>query len=163
MRELGITGTVRGKKVIMTITDPAAERAPELLDRDFVASAPNRCWVADFTHVATWNGVVYLAFVVDTFSRCIVGWSAATTKETRLVLDALEMALWQRDRDGFPHAHGELVHHSDAGSQYTSFALAEHLDRAGIAASIGSVGDAFDCQSFRTGSRKDRGAPAEAV
>ncbi|MDL5206553.1 IS3 family transposase [Streptomyces sp. ALI-76-A] len=158
MRELGITGAVRGKKVITTIIDPAAERAPELLDRDFVASAPNRCWVADFTHVATWNGVVYLAFVVDTFSRRIVGWSAATTKETRLVLDALEMALWQRDRDGFPRAQGELVHHSDAGSQYTSFALAEHLDRAGIAASIGSVGDAYDCQSFRTGSRKDRGA-----
>ncbi|MFE9446724.1 IS3 family transposase [Streptomyces sp. NPDC006602] len=144
MRELGITGAVRGRKVITTITDPAAERAPDLLDRDFVASAPNRCWVADFTHVATWNGVVYVAFVVDTFSRRIVGWSASTSKETKLVLDALEMALWQRDRDGFPHVQGELIHHSDAGSQYTSFALAEHLDRAGIAASIGSVGDAYD-------------------
>ncbi|MEE1807995.1 IS3 family transposase [Streptomyces sp. BE133] len=144
MREIGITGAVRGRKVITTITDPAAERAPDLLDRDFVASAPNRCWVADFTHVATWNGVVYVAFVVDTFSRRIVGWSAATTKETRLVLDALEMALWQRDRDGLPYEQGELIHHSDAGSQYTSFALAEHLDRAGIAASIGSVGDAYD-------------------
>jgi putative transposase len=144
MRELGITGAVRGQKVITTITDPAAERSPDLLDRDFVASAPNRCWVADFTHVATWNGVVYVALVVDTFSRRIVGWSASTTKETRLVLDALEMALWQRDRDGFPHAQGELIHHSDAGSQYTSFALAEHLDGAGIAASIGSVGDAYD-------------------
>jgi transposase InsO family protein len=143
MGELGITGAVRGRKVITTITDQAAERAPDLLERDFVASAPNRCWVADFTHVATWNGVVYIAFVVDTFSRRIVGWSAATTKETRLVLDALEMALWQRDRDGFPYIQGELIHHSDAGSQYTSFALAEHLDRAGIAASIGSVG-AYD-------------------
>ncbi|MFE5091838.1 integrase core domain-containing protein [Streptomyces sp. NPDC056638] len=78
------------------------------------------------------------------FSRRIVGWSASTTKETRLVLDALEMARWQRDRDAFPHAQGELIHHSDAGSQYTSFAPAEHLDRAGIAASIGSVGDAHD-------------------
>ncbi|MFJ8856780.1 IS3 family transposase [Streptomyces sp. NPDC102437] len=144
MRELGITGAVRGRKVITTIADPAAERAPDLLDRDFVAGAPNRCWVADFTHVATWNGVVYVAFVVDTFSRRIVGWSAAATKETRLVLDALEMALWQRDRDGFPYVQGELIHHSDAGSQYTSFALAEHLDRAGMAASIGSVGDAYD-------------------
>ncbi|MFF2852945.1 IS3 family transposase [Streptomyces sp. NPDC058001] len=163
MRELGIAGAVRGRKVITTITDPAAERAPDLLDRDFVARAPNRCWVADFTHVATWNGVVYVAFVVDTFSRRIVGWSAATTKETRLVLDALEMALWQRDRDGFTHAQGELIHHSDAGSQYTSFALAEHLDRAGIAASIGSVGDAYDCQSLRTGSRKDRVVPAVTV
>ncbi|WP_413751766.1 IS3 family transposase [Streptomyces sp. R-74717] len=144
MRELGITGAVRGREVITTITDPAAERAPDLLDRNFVASAPNRCWVADFTHVATWNGVVYVAFVMDTFSRRVVGWSASTTKETRLVLDALEMALWQRDRDGFPYEQGELIHHSDAGSQYTSFALTEHLDRAGIAASIGSVGDAYD-------------------
>ncbi|WP_407986306.1 IS3 family transposase [Kitasatospora sp. CMC57] len=144
MRELGIAGAVRGKKVITTIADPAAERAPDLVDRNFVASAPNRCWVADFTHIATWSGVVYVAFVVDTFSRRIVGWSAATTKEARLVLDAPDMALWQRDRDGFPHQRGELIHHSDAGSQYTSFRLAEHLDAADIAASIGSVGDAYD-------------------
>ncbi|MCY0947086.1 IS3 family transposase [Streptomyces antarcticus] len=144
MREMGIAGAVRGKKVITTIPDSAATRAPDRLDRDFVATAPNRTWVADFTHVATWAGVVYVAFVVDTFSRRIVGWSAATSKETRPVLDALEMALWQRDRDGFPYQRGELIHHSDAGSQYTSFRLAEHLDAAGIAASIGSVGDAYD-------------------
>ncbi|MFF8717843.1 IS3 family transposase [Streptomyces sp. NPDC015184] len=144
MRELGIAGAVRGKRVVTTIPDRQAERAPDLVDRDFVAGAPNRCWVADFTHVATWAGVVYVAFVVDTFSRRIVGWSAATSKETQLVLDALEMALWQRDRDEHPHARGELIHHSDAGSQYTSFRLAEHLDAAGIAASIGSVGDAYD-------------------
>jgi putative transposase len=144
MRELGIAGAVRGKKVITTIPDQQAERAPDRVERDFVASAPNRCWVADFTHVATWAGVVYVAFVVDTFSRRIVGWSAATSKETRLVLDALEMALWQRDRDEHPHVRGELIHHSDAGSQYTSFKLAEHLDAAGIAALIGSVGDAYD-------------------
>ncbi|MFI5635760.1 IS3 family transposase [Streptomyces sp. NPDC051664] len=144
MRELGIAGAVRGKKVITTRPDQQAERAPDRVDRDFVAAAPNRCWVADFTHVATWAGVVYVAFVVDTFSRRIVGWSAATSKETQLVLDALEMALWQRDRDEHPHVRGELIHHSDAGSQYTSFKLAEHLDAAGIAASIGSVGDAYD-------------------
>jgi putative transposase len=144
MRELGLAGAVRGKKVVTTVPDKAAQRAPDLLDRDFVAPAPNRCWVADFTHVATWSGVVYVAFVVDTFSRRIVGWSAATSKETRLVLDALEMALWQRDRDQQPHVRGALIHHSDAGSQYTSFTLAEHLDAAGIAASIGSVGDAYD-------------------
>ncbi|WP_392959821.1 IS3 family transposase [Streptomyces sp. LN245] len=144
MRDLGITGAVRGKKVITTIPDASAQRAPDLVDRDFVAPAPNRCWVADFTHVTTFAGVVYVAFVVDTFSRRIVGWSAATSKETRLVLDALEMALGQRDRDQHPHQEGELIHHSDAGSQYTSFALAEHLDRAGIAASIGTVGDAYD-------------------
>ncbi|MEU1328342.1 IS3 family transposase [Streptomyces microflavus] len=144
MRELGITGAVRGRKIITTIPDSAVERAPDLLDRNFVAAAPNRCWVADFTHVKTWSAVVYVAFVVDTFSRRIVGWSAALSKETRLVLDALDMALWQRDRDEQPHQRGELIHHSDAGSQYTSFRLAEHLDAAGIAASIGSVGDAYD-------------------
>ncbi|MFA3843941.1 DDE-type integrase/transposase/recombinase, partial [Streptomyces aureus] len=99
---------------------------------------------ADFTHVKTWAGVVYVAFVVDTFSRRIVGWSAATAKETVFVLDALEMAIWQRDREQHPIQPGELIHHSDAGSQYTSFRLAEHLDTAGIAASIGSVGDAYD-------------------
>ncbi len=117
MRELGITGAVRGKRVITTITDPAAGRAPDLVDRDFVASAPNRCWVADFTHVAAWSGVVYVAFVVDTFSRRIVGWSASTSKETQLVLDAVEMALWQRDREDRPHTPGQLIHHSDAGSR----------------------------------------------
>lgn len=117
MRDLGITGAVRGKKVITTTPDSSVERAPDLLDRKFVAPASNRCWVADFTYVRSWSGVVYVAFVVDTFSRRIVGWSAATSKETRLVLDALEMALWQRDRDGFPHTEGELIRHSEAGSQ----------------------------------------------
>ncbi|WP_406430441.1 IS3 family transposase [Streptomyces sp. NBC_00631] len=144
MRELGIQGAVRGKRVITTIPGGQAERAPDLVDRDFVASAPNRCWVADFTHVKTFAGVVYVAFVVDTFSRRIVGWSAATVKETVFVLDALEMAIWQRDRDQRPIQPGELIHHSDAGSQYTSYRLAKHLDAAGIAASIGSVGDAYD-------------------
>ncbi|GGW81138.1 hypothetical protein GCM10010350_77380 [Streptomyces galilaeus] len=149
MRELGITGAVRGKKVITSVPDPSAERAPDLVDGDFVAPAPNRCWVADFTHVTTFAGVVYVTFVVDTFSRRIVDWSAATSKETRLVLDALEMALWQRDRDQHPYQESELIHQSDAGSQYTSFALAEHLDRAGIAASIGSVIPNADCQAAR--------------
>ncbi|MCH5678001.1 IS3 family transposase [Streptomyces gilvus] len=144
MRELGLQGAVRGKRVITTIPGGQAERAPDLVDRDFVAAAPNRCWVADFTHVKTWSSTVYIAFVVDTFSRRIVGWSAATVKETVFVLDALEMAVWQRDRDQRPIRPGELIHHSDAGSQYTSFKLAEHLDAAGIAASIGSVGDAYD-------------------
>ncbi|MFE2280039.1 IS3 family transposase [Streptomyces sp. NPDC059454] len=143
-REHGITGAVRGKRVITTLPGGQAGRAPDLVDRDFVAGAPNRCWAADFTHVKTWAGVVYVAFVVDTFSRRIVGWSAATVKETVFVPDALEMAIWQRDRDQHPVQPGELIHHSDAGSQYTSFRLAEHLDVAGIAASIGSVGDAYD-------------------
>ncbi|MFJ5680766.1 IS3 family transposase [Streptomyces sp. NPDC093097] len=144
MRELGIQGAVRGKRVITTIPGGQVDRAPDLVDRDFVAVAPNRCWVADFTHVKTWSGTVYVAFVVDTFSRRLVGWSAAAVKETVFVLDALEMAIWQRDRDQQPVQPGELIHHSDAGSQYTSFKLAEHLDTAGIAASVGSVGDAYD-------------------
>jgi putative transposase len=144
MRELGIAGAIRGRRVVTTIPGGQVERAPDLVDRDFVAPAPNRCWVADFTHVKTHSGVVYVAFVVDTFSRRIVGWSAATVKETVFVLDALEMALWQRDREQHPVLPGQLTHHSDAGSQYTSFRLAEHLRAAGIAASIGSVGDAYD-------------------
>ncbi|MFF7191121.1 DDE-type integrase/transposase/recombinase [Streptomyces sp. NPDC008222] len=93
---------------------------------------------------AVWSVTVYVAFVVDTFSRRIVGWSAATVKETVFILDALEMAIWQRDRDPKPIQPGDLIYHSDAGSQCTSFRLAEHLDAAGIAASIGSVGDAYD-------------------
>jgi putative transposase len=132
MRDLGIAGAVRGKKVITTIPDASAERAPDLVDRDFVAPAPNRCWVADFTHVATFAGVVYVAFVVDTFSRRIVGWSAATSKQTRLVLDAREMALWQRDRDQHPYQKGELIHHSDAGSQGGFNWSSQHLDFGGV-------------------------------
>ncbi|MGW1530012.1 IS3 family transposase [Streptomyces sp. NPDC002159] len=110
MRELGIQGAVRGKRVITTILGGQAERAPDLIDRDFVADAPDRCRVADFTHVKTRSATVYVAFVVDTFSRRIVGWSAATVKETVFVLDALEMALRQRDRDQRPVRPGELIH-----------------------------------------------------
>ncbi|MFE1407271.1 DDE-type integrase/transposase/recombinase [Streptomyces sp. NPDC058770] len=115
MRELGIQGAVRGKRVITTIPGGQAERAPDLVDRDF-AAAPDRCRVADFTHVKTWSATVYVAFVVDTFSRRIVGWSAATVKETVFVLDAMEMPIWQRDCDQQPVQPGELNHHSDTGS-----------------------------------------------
>ncbi|MCQ0024260.1 IS3 family transposase [Streptomyces somaliensis DSM 40738] len=130
--------------MITTLPGGQTVRAPDLVDRDFVASDPNRCWVAEFTHVKTWTGVVYIAFAVDTFSRRIVGRSAATAKETVFVLDALEMALWQRDRDRHSVQPGELMRHSDAGSQYTSFRLAGHLEAAGITAPTGSVGDAYD-------------------
>jgi len=142
MRAAGLAGAVRGRKIRTTVPDPSAERAPDLLKRAFVASAPNRVWVADFTYVGTFSGIVYVAFVVDTFSRRIVGWSAATSKRTPLVLAALEMGLWQRDRAG--QERDGLIHHSDAGSQYTSFRLAAHLAGEGIAASIGTVGDALD-------------------
>jgi len=116
MRELGLAGVTRGgRKIRTTVSDPAANRAPDLLNRAFVAAAPNRVWVADFTYVPTHAGTVYVAFVVDTFSRRIVGWSAATSKATPLVFAALEMGLWQRDRAGAPRR--DLIHHSDAGSQ----------------------------------------------
>ncbi|MCX4775154.1 IS3 family transposase [Streptomyces sp. NBC_01285] len=144
MKAEGLTGAVRGKKIVTTRADKEADRAPDRLGRQFVASAPNRVWVADFTYVATWSGTVYVAFVVDTFSRRIVGWSAATNKQTPLVLSALEMGLWQRDRANTPVMARELIHHSDAGSQYTSFRLAAHLASEQIAASIGTVGDALD-------------------
>lgn len=142
MREPGLHGARRGRKVRTTVRDDGHERAVDLLRRDFTAPSPNRRWVADFTHVSTWGGVVYVAFVVDIFSRAVVGWAAATSKRTRLVLDALDMALWRRDRAGRPVGPG-LVHHSDAGSQYTSFRFTTHLVDAGIGASIGTVGDAY--------------------
>lgn len=141
----GLQGVRRGKKRRTTIPDDqAARRPPDLLQRDFSAAAPNRRWVADFTYVASWSGVVYVAFVIDLFSRRIVGWKADTSMRTDLVLDTLEMALWARDHAGTPVREGELLHHSDAGSQYTSFAFTMRLIDAGVEASIGSVGDAYD-------------------
>jgi putative transposase len=143
MRGAGLAGVVRGKKIRTTQPDPGHQRAGDRLNRDFTAARPNRTWVADFTHVATWSGVVYVAFVVDVYSRAVVGWSAATNKRTPLVLAALDMGMWRRDRAGRPVGAG-LVHHSDAGSQYTSFRFTTHLIDAGIDASVGSVGDALD-------------------
>lgn len=143
MRDLGLTGARRGKRIRTTISDGGHERAGDLLRRDFTADRPNQRWVADFTYVMTWAGVVYVAFVVDVYSRAIVGWSAATAKRAKLVLDALDMGLWRRDRAGRPAGPG-LVHHSDAGSQYSCFAFTAHLLEAKIDASIGTVGDALD-------------------
>ncbi|MGN9914762.1 IS3 family transposase [Phytohabitans sp. LJ34] len=143
MRRAGLAGAARGKKIRTTVPDPRHQRAGDRLNRDFTAPRPNQAWVADFTHVASWAGVVYVAFVVDVYSRAIVGWSAATNKRTPLVLAALDMALWRRDRHHRPIGPG-LIHHSDAGSQYTSFRFTTHLIEAGIDASVGSVGDALD-------------------
>ena len=143
MREAGLHGATRGKKRRTTIPDGQAERSADLVERDFKASAPNRLWVADITHVATWSGVAYVAFAIDAFSRRIVGWKADTTMKTSLVLDTLEMALWARDHHGEPVADG-LIHHSDAGSQYTSFAFTRRLIDAGADPSIGSIGDGYD-------------------
>jgi putative transposase len=116
-----------------------------MLNRDFTAEAPNRVWVTDFTYVRTWSPAwVYVAFIVDVFSQRIVAWHASTSKVTDLVMTPLRMAIWQRDHEGHPVAAGELIHHSDAGSQYTSILFTEHLELEGIAPSIGSVGDAYD-------------------
>lgn len=145
MAKEGLQGAVRGKKRRTTIPeDQAAQRPADLLQRDFTAGAPNRRWVADFTYVPTWSGVVYVALVIDIFSRRIVGWKADTNMKTPLVLDTLVMALWARDHAGMPIQKGDLIFHSDAGSQYTSFAFTQRLIDAGVEASIGSVGDAYD-------------------
>jgi putative transposase len=142
MRRLGLAGAVRGKTVRTTIADPDGVRAADLVKRQFIAGAPNRLWVADFTYVATWAGTVYVAFAIDVFSRKIVGWQASTSKETDLVLDSIDMGLRHRDYRG--DSENKLIHHSDAGSQYTSFRFTQHLIDAGIDASIGTVGDAYD-------------------
>jgi putative transposase len=141
--EQGWAGALRAKKVRTTIADDKAERPADLVERDFTATAPNQLWVADFTYVATWSGTAYVAFIFDVFSRMIVGWRAATRMTTDLVLDTLEHALWTRHRDGVTDLTG-LVHHTDAGSQYTSFAFTTRLVDAGVDASVGSVGDAYD-------------------
>lgn len=138
MRAEGLRGVVRGRRVRTTAPDAAAGRAGDLVRRAFTADAPNKLWVSDFTYVATWRGFVYVAFVVDVFSRRIVGWRAHTTMRTELVLDALEQALHDRETDA------GLVCHSDRGSQYVSMRYTERLAAAGAAPSVGSVGDAYD-------------------
>jgi putative transposase len=143
MRELGLHGARRGRTVRTTTPDPAAARPPDRVNRAFAPRAPNRLWVADFTYVPTWAGMVYVAFVIDAYARRIPGWRVATSMKTALVLDALEQALWTRRRDGIADLAG-LTHHNDAGAQYVSIAFTERLAHAGIDASVGTVGDALD-------------------
>jgi hypothetical protein len=151
MRAEGLRGASRAKKRFTTHSDPAATRAPDLLDRDFTATAPNEKWVADFTYCSTWSGVVYVAFVTDVFSRRIVGWKASRSMSAALVVDALNMAAWVRRSVEL----AGLICHSDAGGQYVSIAYTDRLDEIGAAPSIGSVGDSFDkavvsyCTSWR--------------
>lgn len=141
MRQAGIQGAKRrGKAWRTTVSDPAASRPPDLVDRDFSASRPDELWVADFTYLRCWEGLVFFSFVIDAYSRRVVGWQFSTSMRTDLVLDALRMALTRRDSG----ADVELIHHSDAGSQYTSFAFQQELNDHGVLASIGSVGDAYD-------------------
>jgi putative transposase len=140
MRELGLKGAVRGKPKRTTIADPLAERPPDLVKRQFVAPEPNRLWVADITYVRAWSGFCYAAFVIDCYSRLIVGWQLATHLRTDLALDALEMAVWRRQHtrlDG-------LVHHSDQGAQYLAIRYTQRLADTGAAPSVGSVGDSYD-------------------
>jgi putative transposase len=139
MRELGIRGVVRGRPRRTTIPAETAERPADLVERDFSAPAPNRLWVADLTYVATWAGFAYVAFIIDAFSRMIVGWRVATSLRAELALDALEMAIWARQGD-----LDSLVHHSDRGVQYLAIRYTERLAEAGAVASVGSRGDSFD-------------------
>ena len=140
MREMGLTGAVRGRAwVTTTSSQPALDRPLDLVDRDFTATRPNQLWVSDFTYVATWAGFVYVAFVIDVFARRIVGWRVSSSLRTDFVLDALEQAIYARGG-----AAGGLVHHSDRGTQYLSMRYTDRLADTGIAPSVGSRGDAYD-------------------
>ncbi len=143
MRQEGLKGVVRGEKRRTTIPDHSASRPADLVDRRFEADAPNRLWLADITYVPTWSGFAYAAFVIDAYSRFIVGWRVSNSLRTDLALDALEQALWARRPDTADPDH-RLVHHSDAGSQYLSFRYSSRLTEAGIEPSVGSVGDSYD-------------------
>ncbi len=138
MRRMGLQGAVRGRKFKTTIPDESAYRPPDLVERKFTATRPNELWVADLTYVATWNGFVYVAFVIDVFSRTIVGWRASRSLRTDLALDALEQAIYSRPTSD------RLIHHSDRGVQYLSIRYTERLGEVGIVPSVGSVGDSYD-------------------
>lgn len=140
MPQLGLVGIKRGKRWRTTIPDMTAPRPADLVERNFTAERPNQLWVADLTYISTWSGKVYAAFVIDVFSRFIVGWRASTSLRSDLALDALEMAIWSRsdcNLDG-------LVHHSDRGVQYLSIRYTERLADAGVVPSVGSRGDSYD-------------------
>ncbi len=144
MRRAGLRGVSRRKGCWTTIRDQDARPAPDLVQRKFVADAPNQLWVADITYVPTWAGFLYLAVVLDVFSRRIVGWAMANHLRTELILEALDMAVWRRRPEN-------VIHHSDQGCQYTSLAFGKRCSEAGIRPSMGSVGDCFDnamCESF---------------
>ena len=140
MRAMGLAGVIRGKPVRTTISDRSAPCPLDRVNRQFHAPAPDMLWVSDFTYVPTWAGFVYVAFVIDTFARRIVGWRASRTAHAGFVLDALEQALHARQ----PARSGGLIHHSDRGSQYLSIRYTERLAEAGIEPSVGSVGDSYD-------------------
>ena len=138
MGVLGLEGVTRGKSCVTTIPDELADKPLDLVNRQFTAECPNQLWVADITYVATWSGFVYVAFVIDVYSRYIVGWRVLKSLKTDIVLDALDQALWAR---GKPR---NVTHHSDRGSQYLSIRYTERLAEEGFKASVGSVGDSYD-------------------
>jgi transposase InsO family protein len=138
MGKLGLKGVKRGKRVKTTVSHPGDSYPLDRVNRQFTAVRPNALWVADFTYVSTWQGFVYVAFVIDVFSRFIVGWKVSASARTDFVLDALEQALYAR------RPVGSLIHHSDRGVQYVSIRYTERLAHAGIEASVGSVGDSYD-------------------
>ena len=140
MRRLGLRGVVRGKVVRTTVSDGKAPCPLDRVNRQFRAERPNQLWVSDFTYVSTWQGWLYVAFVVDVFTRRIVGWRVSTSMKTDFVLDALEQALYARQ----PERDSALIHHSDRGSQYVSIRYSERLAEAGIEPSVGSKGDSYD-------------------
>jgi putative transposase len=140
MRTMGLEGVIRGKKVRTTISDKAAPCPLDHVNRQFQAPRPNALWVSDFTYVTTWAGFVYVAFVIDTYARRIVGWRVSRSAHAGFVLDALEQAIADRR----PVAGGGLVHHSDRGVQYVSIKYTERLAQAGLVPSVGSVGDSYD-------------------
>ena len=138
MKQLGIEGVRRGRRCVTTIPSNQVEKPLDLVNRQFSVIRPNQLWVADITYVATWSGFVYVAFVIDVFSRYIVGWRVLKHMQTDLILDALEQALWCR---GKPTG---VIHHSDRGSQYLSIRYTDRLSEAGFKASVGSIGDSYD-------------------
>ena len=139
MRSMGLRGAVRGRAFkLTTVADDALERPSDLVERVFKADRPNQLWVADLTYVATWTGFVYVAFIIDVFSRLIVGWRVSSSLKSDIALDALEQALHARTPDD------GLIHHSDRGVQYLSIRYSERLTKAGILPSVGSVGDSYD-------------------
>ena len=140
MRRLGLRGVRRGQAVRTTVPNLAAPCPGDRVNRQFRAERPNQLWVADFTYVSTWQGFVYVAFIIDVFARRIVGWRVSRSMRTEFVLDALEQALYARQ----PQGDDALIHHSDRGSQYVSIRYSERLAEAGIEPSVGSTGDSYD-------------------
>ena len=157
MDDMDLSGVVRGKRKRTTVPAEVSARPGDLVERNFTAAAPNQLWVADITYVSTWSGFCYVAFVIDVFSRFIVGWRVSNSLHTELALDALEMAIWRRQRLDL----SGLIHHSDRGVQYLAIRYTERLAEVGAINSVGSKGDSYDKRVGRVDQRavQNRGHP----